>query len=156
MKDCAANGEIPSFAQLEASFGLSGVVSLYVFSVFLFLATLTLFILTLVRLASLYRNAGQAEVSSQSELQISSVGLILSVPTVLSLYQMLTVLVPQANQFLHNVIQVYEAVVIHRLQNLTSLQLNIGTILKFSDLLSSLWSGAEGKLKYWQRLIKIL
>ena len=67
VKDCAANGEIPSFAQLEASFGLSGVVSLYFFSVFLFLTTLTLFILTLVRLASLYRNAGQAEVSSQSE-----------------------------------------------------------------------------------------
>ena len=76
MKECAANGEIPSFSQLEASFGLSGVVSLYFFSVFLFLASLTLFILSLVRLAKLYRNAGQAEVSqSQSpsvELNLTS------------------------------------------------------------------------------------
>ena len=63
MKDCAVNGEIPSFGQLEVSFGLSGVVSLYFFSVFFFLTTLTLFIFTLVRLAQLYRNVDQAEVS---------------------------------------------------------------------------------------------
>ena len=71
MKDCAVNGEIPSFGQLEVSFGLSGVVSLYFFSVFFFLTTLTLFIFTLVRLAQLYRNVGQAEVSSQAVLSES-------------------------------------------------------------------------------------
>ena len=65
------NGEIPSFGQLEVSFGLSGVVSLYFFSVFFFLTTLTLFIFTLVRLAQLYRNVGQAEVSSQAVLSES-------------------------------------------------------------------------------------
>ena len=69
MKDCAANGEIPSFGQLEDSFGLSGVVSLYFFSVFFFLVTLTLLILTL---AKLYQNVGQAEVSpSQSHRVLS-------------------------------------------------------------------------------------
>ena len=60
MKDCAANGEIPSFGQLEDSFGLSGVVSLYFFSVFFFLATLALLLLSLARL---YQNVGRAEVS---------------------------------------------------------------------------------------------
>ena len=102
MKDCAANGEIPSFGQLEDSFGLSGVVSLYFFSVFFFLATLALLVLSL---AKLYQNVGRSEVrfpgqsqrvlKAKAELQVSSVCLILSVPSVLSLYQMLTVLVPQ-------------------------------------------------------------
>ena len=142
---------------MEASFGLSGVVSLYFFSVVLFLVTLALWIFSLARLAQFYRTVGHTEVCSQSDsqtvssstshLQISSVALILSVPSVLSLYQMLTVLVPQASQFLHNVIQVYEAVVIHRLKlSLNTSVINIDKLVP--DLLPSLWIGLEGKPEY--------
>ena len=68
-------------------------------------------------------------------------------PSILSLYQMLTLLVPQANQFLHNMIQVYEAVVIHRLENLASLQLHIGKIKLCRFAVKSLeWFGGKTRL----------
>ena len=66
---------------------------------------------------------------------------------------MIFIIATQANQFLHNTIQVYEAVVIHRSEITTSSRY---WKLISSDLLSSLWIGLEGKLEYWQRLIKIL
>ena len=66
---------------------------------------------------------------------------------------MIFIVATQANQFLHNTIQVYEAVVIHRSEITTSARY---WKLISSDLLSSLWIGLEGKLEYWQRLIKIL
>ena len=173
MKDCAANGEIPSFSQLEDSFGLPGVVSLYFFSVFFFLLTLGLLVLTL---AKLYRNVGWAEVRTEQSHRVLSYswapGLLsqshplraqrpLSLPDDdgvgspgegSTLKRGLTIITNQANQFLHNVIQVYEAFVIHRLENCHLLHF----WLNISDLPSNLWSGLEGKLEYWQRLIKIL
>ena len=60
---------------------------------------------------------------------------------------MLTLLVPQANQFLHNMIQVYEAVVIHRLENLPSLQLHIGKIKLCRFAVKSLeWFGGKTRI----------